>query len=164
MTVHLDTLAIAGKLKAAGFSEAQAEAMSFILRDAREVELSQLATKADLAVLATASDLAALAAANERTFLSVANDLAAMAAANERTTLSTANDLAALAAANERTALSAAKDLAALAAEFRALELRLDVKIEAGKAETIKWVVSAIGFQTLVMVAAIVALSRSFQP
>jgi hypothetical protein len=127
MTVHLDTLAIAGKLRAAGFSEAQAEAMSFILRDARESELSQLATKSDLAILATSSDLAALAAASDRT------------------------------------ALAAANDLAALAAEFRALELRLEVKIEAGKA-AIKWVLSAIGFQTLAMVAAIVALSRSFQP
>lgn len=146
MTVHIDTLAIAGKLKAAGFSDAQAEAMSFILRDAREVELSQLATKADLAILATSSDLAALAAATDRAALSAANDLAAVTAANDRT------------------ALAAANDLAALAAELRALELRLEVKIEVGKAETIKWVLLAIGFQTLVMVAAVAALARSFQP
>jgi hypothetical protein len=98
MTVHLDTLAIAGKLKAAGFSGAQAEAVSFILRDAREAELLQLPTKSDLA------------------------------------------------------------------SEIRALEFRLEAKIEAGKAETIKRVLSAIGFQTLVMVAAIIALARSFQP
>ena len=45
-------------------------------------------------------------------------------------------------------------------AELRQAELRLEARIEAAKAETIKWVVSAIGFQTVVIVGAVVALSR----
>ena len=106
MSAHpLDTLAIAGKLKAAGFSEAQAEAMTFVLRDAREADASNSATKADLESVRVE-----------------------------------------------------------LKSDIRALELRLEAKIEAGKSETIKWVVSAIGFQTLVLVGAVVTMSRLFQP
>lgn len=45
--------------------------------------------------------------------------------------------------------------------DLREVELRLEAKIEAAKAETIKWVLSAIGFQAIVIVGAIVALSRT---
>ena len=51
-------------------------------------------------------------------------------------------------------------DFATVKAELRQAELRLEAKIEAAKAETIKWVVSAIGFQTVVIVGAVVALSQ----
>ena len=51
-------------------------------------------------------------------------------------------------------------DFATVKAELRKAELRLEAKIEAAKAETIKWVVSAIGFQTVVIVGAVVALSQ----
>ena len=47
----LDTLEIAKRLKGAGFSEAQAETMTGVLRDARDADWSQLATKDDLARL-----------------------------------------------------------------------------------------------------------------
>lgn len=46
--IALDTLAIARKLKAAGFSDDQAEAMTGVLREARETDLSALVTKADM--------------------------------------------------------------------------------------------------------------------
>ena len=49
MRAALDTLEIAKRLRSAGFSEPQAEAMTGVLRDAREADLSELATKADLA-------------------------------------------------------------------------------------------------------------------
>ncbi len=48
MPTALDTLEIAKRLRNAGFSEPQAEAVTGVLRDAREADLSQLATKADV--------------------------------------------------------------------------------------------------------------------
>lgn len=47
-TGAFDTLTIARKLTAAGFSQDQAEAVTGVLRDARDTDLSNLATKADL--------------------------------------------------------------------------------------------------------------------
>jgi len=51
MRAALDTLEIAKRLRSAGFSEPQAEVMTGVLRDAREADLSELATKIDLAQL-----------------------------------------------------------------------------------------------------------------
>jgi hypothetical protein len=45
----LDTLAVSKRLAAAGFSAQQAEAVTDVLREARELDLTQLATKSDLA-------------------------------------------------------------------------------------------------------------------
>ncbi len=44
----LDTLDIARRLKAAGFSEAQAETVSELFRDVRSADLGNLATKTDI--------------------------------------------------------------------------------------------------------------------
>jgi hypothetical protein len=44
----LDTLDIARRLKGAGFSDAQAETVTEIFRDAREADFAELATKADI--------------------------------------------------------------------------------------------------------------------
>ncbi|MBV9861703.1 MAG: DUF1640 domain-containing protein [Alphaproteobacteria bacterium] len=44
----LDTLEISKRLKGAGFTELQAEAMTGVLRDAHEAEIAELATKTDL--------------------------------------------------------------------------------------------------------------------
>lgn len=46
-------------------------------------------------------------------------------------------------------------------AEVRAVELRLEAKIEAAKADLIKWVVGMIGFQTIVLLGAALALARA---
>jgi hypothetical protein len=51
----LDTLDIAKRLKEAGFSEAQAEAVTTVFRDVRTTDLAPLATKAD--VEATRGDI-----------------------------------------------------------------------------------------------------------
>lgn len=48
MIAALDTLQTAKRLKEAGFDDAQAEALTGVLRDAREAEAGQLATKADI--------------------------------------------------------------------------------------------------------------------
>ncbi|MER2197114.1 CCDC90 family protein [Methylobacterium brachiatum] len=103
--VSLDTLAIARKLQAAGFSDAQAEAMTGVLRDAREADLSTLVTKADLS-----SEIAL-----------VRSDLKA---------------------------------------EIGLLRSDLRTEIADTRYEILKWVLSAIGFQTIVVVGAIVALTK----
>jgi len=51
MVSAVDTLEIAKRLKNAGFSDPQAEAITTIIRDVREIDLSQLATKSDLELL-----------------------------------------------------------------------------------------------------------------
>jgi hypothetical protein len=51
MVAAVDTLEIAKRLKNAGFSDPQAEAITTIIRDVREIDLSQLATKSDLELL-----------------------------------------------------------------------------------------------------------------
>lgn len=51
MPAAFDTLEIAKRLRGAGFSEPQAEVITGVLRDARDADLSQLATKNDLLLL-----------------------------------------------------------------------------------------------------------------
>jgi hypothetical protein len=50
--------AVVKELKAAGFTDDQAEAVTRVVRNAQAVDLSSLATKADLTPLATKIDLA----------------------------------------------------------------------------------------------------------
>ena len=45
--------------------------------------------------------------------------------------------------------------------DLREVELRLEAKIEATKADLIKWVVGMIGFQTVVLLGAALALARA---
>lgn len=54
--VALDTLRISKRLREAGFSEPQAEAVTGVLHDAQEVTLGDLSTKADLLALRTDMD------------------------------------------------------------------------------------------------------------
>jgi hypothetical protein len=48
MSAGFDTLEIAKRLKGAGFDDAQAEAITGVLRESREADLSRLATKDDV--------------------------------------------------------------------------------------------------------------------
>ncbi len=48
MSAGFDTLEVAKRLKGAGFDDAQAEAITGVLRESREADLSRLATKDDL--------------------------------------------------------------------------------------------------------------------
>jgi hypothetical protein len=48
MQAPLDTLQIVKRLKEAGFGDPQAEALTTVLRDLRETNISDLATKADI--------------------------------------------------------------------------------------------------------------------
>jgi hypothetical protein len=56
--VPFDTHAVVKELKAAGFADDQAEAVTRLVRNAQAVDLSSLATKTDLTPLATKIDLA----------------------------------------------------------------------------------------------------------
>ena len=52
MTISaLDTLGISRRLKEVGFTDAQAEAVTEIIRDARSADLASLASKAEIAKL-----------------------------------------------------------------------------------------------------------------
>ena len=51
MSAGFDTLEIATRLKGAGFDDARAEAITGVLHEAREADLSRLATKDDLALV-----------------------------------------------------------------------------------------------------------------
>jgi hypothetical protein len=55
-----DTHELVKDLKAAGFTDDQAEAVTRAVKQAREIDLSDLAAKADLATLATKDGLAAV--------------------------------------------------------------------------------------------------------
>ncbi len=55
--IPFDTHEVAKELKAAGFTDEQAEAVTRVVRNAQNVDLSNLATKTDLAVFATKADL-----------------------------------------------------------------------------------------------------------
>jgi hypothetical protein len=46
--------------------------------------------------------------------------------------------------------------------ELRETELRLEAKIEATKSEVIKWMFGTIGFQTLIILDAVIALAKQF--
>ena len=54
MSAGFDTLEIAKRLKGAGFDDAQAEAITSVLRESREADLSRLATKDDVVRVETA--------------------------------------------------------------------------------------------------------------
>jgi hypothetical protein len=51
MQAPLDTLQIVKRLKEAGFGDPQAEALTTVLRDLRETDISDLATKADVGLI-----------------------------------------------------------------------------------------------------------------
>ncbi len=51
MAATFDTLEIAKRLKSAGFGDTQAEAITGVLRETRDADLSQLVTKDDLTLL-----------------------------------------------------------------------------------------------------------------
>jgi hypothetical protein len=53
MSAAFDTLQISKRLKSVGFDDAQAEAITGVLRESREADLSKLATKDDVARVET---------------------------------------------------------------------------------------------------------------
>ncbi len=81
--IALDTHAVVKELKAAGFTDEQAEAVTRVVRQAQNIDLSNLATKTDLAGLATKTDLAGLATKTELAGLATKTELAGLATKTE---------------------------------------------------------------------------------
>jgi len=75
----LDTLDIAKRLKEAGFSDVQAEAVTTVFRDVRTADLANLATKADIE--ATRADIERLEAATKADIEATRGDIARLEAA-----------------------------------------------------------------------------------
>ncbi len=65
-----------------------------------------------------------------------------------------------LASKSDIVALATKIDAFATRSDIREIELRLEAKIETTKAEILKWMFGTIGFQTIVILGAVLALSR----
>jgi hypothetical protein len=155
-----DTHAFIKRLTAAGMPEAQAE----ILADQQTKLIDEkLVTKVDLAGLR--ADLAATAAALRADLAATAAalraDLAATAAALRADLAATAAALKADLATTE-TALRA--EIVKLDNRARETELRLEMKIESVKSDLVKWMFGTVGFQTLVIIGAVIALAPVVHP
>jgi Coiled-coil domain-containing protein 90-like len=72
----LDTHETVENLTAAGFTDAQAEAVTRALRQVQQIDFSDLATKADLADLATKAELAELRSEMKVEFANVQREMA----------------------------------------------------------------------------------------
>jgi rRNA maturation endonuclease Nob1 len=76
----------------------------------------------------------------------------------------TKEDIAKLQAATKEDIARVHEDIAKLQAttktDLREMELKIDAKIESVKSEIVKWMFGTIGFQTIVVVGAVVALAR----
>jgi hypothetical protein len=130
--VLFDTHEVVRNLKAAGFTDEQAEAVTRLVRDTLTIDLPNLATKTDLAPFATKIDHA-------ETKAEIKTDLAG-------------------------TKAEIKTDLSETKAEIKTelAEIRAEIKIELAeiKAEILKWMVSSIGIQTVVIIGAVGALVR----
>jgi len=134
-TAPFDTLKLARALRDVHFSNEQAEGMAYAIAEAVQTDL---ATKSDLREMELRLDgKIATLGAELRAELGV-----------------TRTDL--------RAEIGAAG--ADLRAEIGATRADLHAEIAASKAELIKWVFGAIGFQTLVILGALITLMRVVRP
>jgi hypothetical protein len=136
MISTLDTHETVKSLTAAGFTEAQAEAVTTALKGAVDIDLSNLATKADHLVLR--GDFEGL----RGDFEGLRGDFEALR--SEFTGLR-----------GEFTALRG--EFATLRGEFGVLRGEVDAKIERAKTELVKWVVG-MGFAQVAMLIALLKL------
>jgi hypothetical protein len=87
-----------------------------------------------------------------------------LATRDDLANLATKDDLAALRGATKDDLAALRTDLAGLRTDVNMLEAKIeakiDVKIEASKSEIIKWMFGTIGFQTIIVLGAVVALAR----
>ena len=76
--------------------------------------------------------------------------------------LATKNDLVAVRSDLVAVRRDLTSEIGNVRAALRETELRLDAKIEATTTDLIEWVVGMIGFQTIVLLGAALALARVF--
>jgi len=161
--VAFDTLKFAQNLRdKANFSSAQAEGLSEAFSEAIS---GQLVTRADLIALATKDDMSAL----KDDISGLIDDVSALKddVSELKTDVSTLKtDVSTL-----KTDVSMLKDdvsalkfdLAAVKGSVSAVKddvRRVEGKIDASKVETLRWIVGAIGFQTIAMMATVFGLVR----
>lgn len=152
----LDTYDIVRELRAVGFEEAQADALSRLLKRAHDVDVGHLATKVDLegAVLRLegAIDSATVRLDGKIDFVATGVD-GKIDAATAR--LDGKIDAAAARLDGKIETFKGQLD-----AKLETTKAQLEAKIEAAKAEMIKWMFGTIGLQTLVIVGTVVVLVR----
>jgi hypothetical protein len=134
-TAPFDTLKLARALRDAHFSNEQAEGMAYAIAEAVQTDL---ATKSDLREMELRLD----------------SKIATLGAELRADLGATRTDL--------RAEIGATR--ADLRAEIGATRADLHAEIAASKAELIKWVFGAIGFQTLVILGALITLIRVVRP
>jgi hypothetical protein len=135
MVASLDTLEISKRLRQAGFTEPQAEVVTAVLRETREFDLAELATKGDLALVR--ADLDHLRSDMENGFAAVRSDMEREFAAVR---------------------LESGVMRRELDSRIDALRSELVARIEAAKSDTIKWVIGIAFAQA----ATILAVLRFF--
>jgi ribosomal protein L29 len=146
-----DTLRLSRILRDKGhFTAEQAEALAEALGEASH---GDLATKADFANFATKADLADLATKANLADLATKADLAAVRTeiAGLRTELKT--EIAEL-----RTDLKT--EIAELRTELKTEFAELKIEIAGIKVELLKWIIGAIGFQTVVILGTVISVIR----
>jgi hypothetical protein len=131
MAATLDTLKVLKRLREGGLSEPQAEAVTDVLRDSREFDLTELATKSDIA--GVRSEIAEL----RFEIVGVRSEMRSEVAGVRSEIRS---------------------EFAVLRAEMAALRSEMLARIEASKAETIKWMIGI----SLAQLAALFAVARFF--
>jgi ribosomal protein L29 len=138
-----DTLAVSKRLRQAGFTEPQAEAVTAAISDGRQFDLAQLATKADLAELRTATkaDLAELRTATKADVAELKADLAELRTATKA-------DVAELKA-----------DLAELQAATRADLAQVEAKIAQTETRIVKWFAGLLVTQVATVVGVVVTIA-----
>jgi hypothetical protein len=127
-----DTHRIVKRLVQAGFSDAQAETVTDVVRESRDFDFASLATKADLAnlALATKAELANFATKADLANFANKADLANLATKADLANLATKAELANLATKAEQANFATKADVAAT--------------VEAAKNDILKWVVGLV--------------------
>ena len=158
--VSLDTLAIARTLQAAGFSDVQADAVTGVIRDARETDLTNLVTTADFSagIGLVRSDLKSETA---RVRLDLQSEIALVRSDLKSEIALVRSDLRSeigLVRSDLKSEIALVQS--DLKSEIALVRSYFRTEIADTKYEILKWVLSAIGFQTIVVVGAIVALAK----
>ena len=161
--VALDTHAVVKELQAAGFSEAQAEAVTRAVRRAQDVDLSHLATKSDIQGLrmeidglraGTKADLDSLRAGTKADLDSLRAGTKADIDTLRTSTKADIDTLRASTKADIDTLRTSTK------ADIGSLRAGTKADIAELKADILKWMVGAIGVQTIAILGALVGLAR----
>ena len=150
--VALDTHAVVKELQAAGFSEAQAEAVTRAVRRAQDVDLSHLATKSDIQGLRMEID--GLRAGTKADLDSLRAGTKADIDTLRTSTKADIDTLRASTKADIDTLRTSTK------ADIGSLRAGTKADIAELKADILKWMVGAIGVQTIAILGALVGLAR----